>query len=160
MASVNEPGLLKAIVEDAFGNQYIGHQFRSDGAINAGQSPDGVLANLTIDKQMKIGLKGPIAKGGSKVRLFFKFDASDGLDASDCIVQMGITEVTPDGRVVSERQLSAADIGFDTDIPAATPAGSWIELGTGYTVPDGMYIRIGSASMLTPTVLSIEDDTA
>lgn len=160
MASINEPGILKALIEDAFGNQYIGHQFRSDSAINAGGSPDGVLANLTADKQMKVGLKGPIAKGGSKVRLFFKLDAADGIDVSDCVIQLAVTEVTPDGRVVSERQLSSSELGITADLPAATPAGSWIELGTGYTVPDGMYVRIGSASMLTPTVLSIEDDTA
>lgn len=160
MASANEPGLLKAVVEDAVGNQYVAWKQRSDGAINAGKSPDGVLANLTIDKQVKLGMAGPIAKGGSKIRLFFKFDATDGLDVSDGVYQIAVTEVTPAGSPISERQLSASDLGIATDLPASTPAGSWIELGTGYTVPDGVYIRIGSASFSTPTVVSVEDDTA
>lgn len=160
MASANEPAILKCVVEDAVGNQYVAWKQRSDGAINAGKSPDGVLANLTVDKQVKLGMAGPIAKGGSKIRLFATLDAADGIDASDCVIQIGITEVTPSGSAISERQLSANDIQFSTDLPAATPAGSLIELGKGYTVPDGQYIRVGSASFSTPTVVSLEDDTA
>lgn len=160
MASANEPGLLRLVVEDANGNQWVAHQLRSDGAVNAGKSPDGVLANLTHDKQVKLGLAGPIAKGGSRIRLLFKLDAADGLDVSDGVFQIAITEVTPSGRPISERQLSASDLGITTDYPAATNASSWHELGTGYLVPDGMFVRIGSASMQTPTVISVEDDTA
>jgi len=160
MASANEPALLKCVVEDAVGNQFVAWKQRSDGAINAGKSPDGVLANLTVDKQVKLGMSGPIAKGGSKIRLFATLDAADGIDASDCVVQIAITEVTPAGSPISERQLASNDIGFTTDLPAATPASSLIELGTGYTVPDGVYVRVGSASFSTPTVVSLEDDTA
>lgn len=160
MASLNEPALLKCVVEDAQGNQYVAWKQRSDGAINAGKSPDGVLANLTIDKQVKLGMSGPIAKGGSRIRLFAKLDASDGLDVSDGVFQIAITEVTPDGRAISERQLSASDLTLTTDYPASTPALQWIELGTGYIIPDGMFVRVGSASFSTPTVVSLEDDTA
>jgi len=160
MASGNEPGLLRIVVEDAGGNQYIAHTIRSDSAVNAGKSPDGVLANLTIDKQVKLGLAGPIAKGGSRIRLLFKFDSTDGLDVSDGVYQVAVTEVLPDGRAIAERNLSASDLGIATDIPAATPAGSWIELGTGFQIPQGQYFRVGSASLSTPTVLSVEDDTA
>lgn len=159
MASANEPGLIRCIVEDANGNQIVGWKQRSDGAIAAGFSPDGVLANKTIDKQIKLGVSGPIAKGGSRIKLLFKPDASDGLDVSDGAFQVAVTEVTPQGQPISERQLSASDFGITTDIPAAMPA-TLYELGTGYLVPDGMYVRIGSASLSTPTVVSIEDDTA
>jgi hypothetical protein len=160
MASLNEPALFRIVIEDANGNQYVCHQVRSDGPINAGKSPDGVLANLTIDKQMRLGLAGPIAKGGSKVRVMFKQDSADGLDVSDGVFQLCVTEVTPNGQPISERQLGSSDLGISTDYPAANVAGVWHELGTGYTVPDGMFIRVGSSSMLTPTVLSLEDDTA
>jgi len=159
MTSANEPALLKCVVEDAVGNQFVAWRQRSDGAINAGKSPDGVLANLTIDKQVKLGMSGPIAKGGSKIRLFATLDAADGIDASDCVVQIAVTEVTPDGRPISERQLSASEIQFSTDLPAATVAGALVELGKGFTVPDGVYMRVGSASFSTPTVVSLEDDT-
>jgi hypothetical protein len=158
MASANLACDLKVVVEDAFGNQFVCNKFRSDGAINAGKSPDGVLANMTHDKQVKVGMAGPIAKGGSKIRLFASLDAADGSDASDCVVQIAVTEVDRAGRPISERQLSDSDLGHTVDLPAATPATSWVELGTGYTVPDGMFLRVGSASMQTPTVISIEDD--
>lgn len=155
MASANEAGELRIVVEDPQGNQGICHKFRSDSAVNAGKSPDGVLANLTTDKQMKVGLGGPVATPGSRVRLFFKFDATDGLDVSDGVYQIPVT--FDDG---TERVLSASDLGISTDIPAATVAGSWIELGSGYLVPDGVRLRVGSKSMLTPIVISVEDDTA
>jgi len=154
MASANEPALLKLVVEDPAGNQFVAHKFRSDGAINAGKSPDGVLANLTFDKQMTPGLAGPVAGPGYRVRLFAKLDAADGLDVSDGVFQVAVTEDNG-----TERQLSASDLGISTDYPAATPAGQWIELGTGYLVPDGMRLRIGSATLKTPTVLSLEDDS-
>lgn len=155
MASANEPAELRIVAEDPFGNQVVCHKFRSDSAVNAGKSPDGVLANLTTDKQMKVGLAGPVLTGGWRVRLFAKLDAADGIDVSDGVFQIPVTYA--DG---SERVLSAADIGATTDLPAATPASSWVELGTGYLVPDGVRIRVGSNTMLTPIVLSLEDDTA
>jgi len=155
MASANEPGDLKIVIEDAFGNQRICHKFRTDSAVNAGKSPDGVLANLTHDKQVKVAPAPVVGSAGHKVRLFASFDAADGIDASDCVVQIPVTY--SDG---TEKTLSASDIGFTTDLPAGTLASSWVELGTGYTIPDGVRLKVGSASMLTPIVLSIEDDTA
>ena len=160
MASANEPALLKCVVENANGDQIVAWKQRSDGAIAAGFSPDGVLANKTIDKQVKLGMSGPIAKGGSKIRLMATLDAADGIDVSDGVFQVAVTEVTPDGRVISERQLSASDLQIATDLPAATVAGSLVEIGKGYTVPDGVFLRVGSASFSTPTVVSLEDDTA
>ncbi len=154
MASVNEPCDIRVVAEDPYGNQRVAHKFRSDGAINAGSSPDGVLANLTHDKQMKVGLAGPVMTGGWRVRLLINLDAADGIDVSDCIVQIPITHA--DG---AEHQLGASDFGIATDIPAAAPAGSWFELGTGFAVPDGDRIRIGSGTKETPIVISIEDDT-
>lgn len=155
MASANEPADLKIVIEDAFGNQQVCHKFRSDSAVNAGKSPDGILANLTHDKQMKVPTAPPIGKGGDRVRIFASLDAADGIDASDCVIQVPVTYA--DG---TEKSLSASDFGFTTDLPAATPAGNLVELGTGYLIPDGVRLRVGSASMLSPIVISLEDDTA
>jgi len=154
MTSANEPCDIRLIAEDPFGNQHICHKFRGDGAINAGKSPEGVLANLTHDKQMKVGTAGPILSGGWKVRLLINLDAADGVDVSDCAIQIPITHA--DG---AEHQLGASDFGIATDLPAASVAGSWIELGTGFTVPDGDRLRVGSATKETPIVISIEDDS-
>jgi len=155
MASVNEPADIRIVVEDPNGNQAVAHRFRNGGAISAGGSPDGVLANLTADKQLKVGPSGPVASGGYKIRLLAKLDAADGIDASDCVVAVAYTQ--SDG---TESQLTAADFGFTTDMPAASPAGQWLELGTGYTVPNNVRLRVGSQTQTTPTVISIEDDTA
>jgi len=154
MASANEPADMKIVIEDPQGNQKICHKFRSDSAINAGKSPDGVLANLTHDKQVKLSTAAHVAKGGDRIRLFFSLDAADGIDVSDGIIQIAVTY--DDG---TEATLSAADIGFETDYPAGTLAGCWTEAGTGYLVPDGVRLRVGSNSMQTPTVISLEDDS-
>lgn len=155
MASANEPGSVRVVIEDANGNQQVTHTHRNGGAVSAGGSPDGVLANLTADKQLIVPIAGRVASTGDKIRLLMSLDATDGIDASDCVVSVAVTEDNG-----TETQLTATDFGFTTDLPAATPATSWVELGTGYSVPDSKRIRIGSASNVTPTVISVEDDTA
>lgn len=150
MGSANEPADLRVVAEEPAGDQHVVFKFRSDGPVNAGKSPDGVLANLTIDKHMKVGMGGPVLTGGWKVRVLANLDAADGIDASDCVVMIPVTH--SDG---STNQLSASDIGFSTDFPAASPASQWLELGTGYTVPDGQRLRLGGG----PIVISLEDDT-
>lgn len=155
MASANEPADLKIVVEDPQGNQVVTHKFRSDGAVAAGFSPDSVLANRTVDKQVKVPLGGVPASGGWRVRVFAQLDAADGIDASDCVLLIPYT--LDNG---TESTLSASDFGFTTDLPAATPAGYWIELGSGYLIPDGQRLRVGSLSQQTPIVISLEDDTA
>lgn len=151
MASANEPADLFVIAEDTLGNQSRVFSFRSDGPVAAGFSPDGVLANTTVDKQMKVPIAGPVLQGGWKVRVFTSLDAADGIDASDCIMLIPIT--FSDGSI---RQLSTSDIGFTTDLPASTPATSLLELGTGYTIPEGTTAQLGGG----PIVMSLEDDTA
>lgn len=150
MASANEPGVLRIVCEKSDGTQKIAYQVRSDSAVNAGKSPDGVLANLTADKQLFIPYVGPILSAGMKVHLFFKFDATDGLDASDGVYQIPFWEDN------NYKQLNATDLGFTTDLPASTPAGYWIELGSGYTIPANVQsARIGNGNI----VLSVEDDS-
>ena len=150
MASANAPGVIRVVAERNDGLQKVAYQVRSDSAIAAGSSPDGILANKTADKQLFMPYLSPTMKGGDKVHLFFKIDAADGLDASDCVIQIPFWE---DG---NQKQLNATDLGFTTDIPAATPAGYWIELGAGYTIPT----NVGSARLGNgQAVISIENDT-
>jgi hypothetical protein len=155
MASATESGEVRIMAEDIQGNQFVCYKLRTDGAINAGGAPDGVLANATVDKQVKLGLAGPVCRGGWKIRMILKMDGADGIDASDCVVQIPITEDNG-----TQRVLNASDFGFSTDLPAASPAGQLLELGTGYTVPENARVRVGSADGTVPTVLAIEDDTA
>jgi hypothetical protein len=150
MSSANEPGQLYIVAISPQGQELVVASQRSDGPINAGKSPDGVLANLTIDKWMNLPRGGPVLSGGWKVGIRFKMDAVDGLDASDCVIQIPLT--FDDG---STRTLNATDLGFTVDIPAATPAGVMLPLGTDYTIPNGLRAKIGGG----PVVVSIEDDT-
>src|SRR4030042_2174123 len=125
MASANEAGVIRVVCKRA-GNEKVALQFRSDSPINAGKSPDGVLANLTIDKWMRIGFSGPQMTGGDKILLRFAFDGTDGLDVSDGVINIPYWE---DGVF---RPLTNADFVNTTDIPAASLGEA--TLGTGYIV--------------------------
>lgn len=150
MASVNEPGLIRVVAERADGTHKVIGQYRSDGPIAAGYSPDGVLANLTADKQLFQPYSGPILRGGDRIHLMFKLDAADGLDVSDGITMLPYWE---DGVY---RPLNNTDLGNTTDLPAATLAAAWTELGSGYTIPSNVRrARFGNGQI----VISIEDDT-
>lgn len=153
MVSAPRPGQLRVIAEDPFGNQIVCHKAHTLSAIAAGGSPDGVLANKTADKQVKLPVAGPWLTGGWILRLLLSMDSADGLDASDSTIQIAVTEASK-----AERLLTSANIGYTVDFPAATPATNWIELGTGYTVPNNVQFRVGSLSGFTPTVIAIEDD--
>jgi len=52
--------------------------------------------------------------------------------------------------------LTTADIGYTTDFPASTPAGIWLDLGAGYTVPEGSTFFVGGGKYF----MSWEDDTS
>ena len=80
MVSANEAGELKIVCERSDGRTKTAWSGRSDGTINAGKSPDGVLANLTADKHVFVGYMGPTLAGGDIVRIMFKPDATDGLE--------------------------------------------------------------------------------
>ena len=151
MASANEPGQIEVRVwRSGLGEKPL-FNARSDSSINAGKSPDGVLANLTVDKQVFIPFQGPILRAGDIIRLYFKFDATDGLDVSDGVYWLPLWE---DGVY---HQLNAADLGIATDIPAASVINTWIALGAGYTIPTSVKAaRLGNGSV----VISVEDDTA
>lgn len=150
MASANEPALIEIRVERAGLGEKILFRDRSDGPVNAGKSPDGVLANLTIDKQLYTGYSGPILKAGDVIRIYAKFDAADGIDVSDGVYRIPYWE---NG---SFKPLNATDLGITTDLPAGTLAGNWVALGAGYTLPSNVInARFGNG----PIVISIEDDT-
>ena len=151
MASANEAGLIEINVERSGLGEKNLFRDRSDGPVNAGKSPDGVLANLTIDKQLYIPYSGPLMAAGDKITVYFKFDATDGLDVSDGVFRLPYWE---DGIY---KPLNATDLGITTDLPAATVAGTWVALGAGYTIPSNVrQARFGNG----PIVISVEDDTA
>jgi hypothetical protein len=150
MASANEPGLIEVRVSRQGKGEHALLTARSDSNINAGKSPDGVLANLTVDKQLYIPQNPTPILAGDKIVVYFKPDSADGLDVSDGVYYLPFYE---NG---SFRPLNATDLGITTDLPAGTLAGNWVALGAGYTVPNSVrQANFGGGSI----VISVEDDT-
>jgi len=148
MASANEPGDLRIVAERSDGLSKVVWSGRSDGPVCAGKSPDGVLANLTADKQLYVGYMGPVLSGGDTVRVFFKPDSTDGLDVSDGVTMIPIWL---DGL---KKDINNSDLGNTTDLTPIT--GRWQELGTGYDIPSSVkQARLGNGQM----VISVEDDS-
>jgi hypothetical protein len=127
MASATAKGQIKIVAERGT-KQVTLWSGRSDGTVSAGGSPDGVLANKTAEKQLFVPRHPARLRGGDIIRIMFKLDAADGMDASDATFIVPISE---DGAM---KELSTADFSFTSDKPAGTLA-EWMELGTGYTIP-------------------------
>lgn len=151
MASVTEPANLKIFAIAPDGSRTQVFQARNGGPVSAGGSPDGVLANLTIDKQVQVGVGGPVMTTGWSIALEATLDASDGIDESDCVISIPITQ--SNGVV---RFLNSDDLGFTADLPASTPASVPLPIGSGFTIPAGSRFKFGGG----PIVISLEDDTA
>lgn len=152
MASATKAGNLRLYAVAPTGERVLAWQGRNGGAISAGGSPDAVLANKTADKWDFIPkFDGAILSGGWKVMLTLEMDAADGLDASDSVVEIALTLST--GTV---KRLNTADLGYTVDYPAATSASVELPMGAGYSIPNGVFAKIGSN--IVKSVISIEDD--
>ena len=152
MASAPLPGAIARIyaVRGDTGAKKLLHTCVNE-VFNAGGSPDGVLANLTVDKWARLPLNTTRLSGtrGDVVAMTMELTAADGSDASDCILRLPIISST--GGI---KHLTMADIGFTTDVPAATAASVEIPLGAGYSVPYGEVVQVGGG----PAVISLEND--
>lgn len=149
MASAILKGDIRLVAESPEGKQNPDFKYRTNSVIAAGGSPDGVLANTTRDKWAFIPLGQSILTGGWKVKLQLKMDTADGSDASDCVIQIPLTIRNGGIKVLD----GANDLGYTVDLPAATSA-NWVDLGTGYTIPNGQVCKIGGDY----GVISIQDD--
>jgi len=116
-----------------------------------GGSPDGAQATVKANELPVMGRYGFPVKGGWKLVLATRLKVADGCDASDAVVNVPITDAQ--GNV---RYLTASDFGYDVDLPASTPVGLIIDLGEGYTVPEGDTVYLGGGTYF----ISVEDDTA
>lgn len=115
-----------------------------------GGSPDGVQATVKDNELPFMPTNNFVLKGGDKLVLKTVLKVSDGLDASDAVINVPIR------RNGNLEYLAAADFGFTTDFPASTPANVELQLGAGYTVPEGDTIQVGGGKYF----ISIENDAA
>jgi len=149
MASVTSPGINRVYAVEPNGHKHLVYQYSNTGAISAGGSPDGVLANKTIDTQVPVAKKKPVLSGGWKVFMTHELVTTDGLDASDSTIEFPLSI-----QGAGVRHVTAAMLGYTVDYPAACPAGVELPLGAGYTLPNGEMAVLGGAQ----AVISVEDD--
>lgn len=116
-----------------------------------GGSPDGVQATVKDNELPFMPVNSFAIPSGWKIILATKLKAADGADASDAVVNVPVRDQTG-----AQRYLTVTDFGYTTDLPAATPASIVIDLGSGYTVPDGQTLFVGGGKYF----VSLENDAA
>lgn len=115
-----------------------------------GGSPSGAQATVKANELPFFNVHPFVLKGGDKLVIYGVMKTADGSDASDCVFTVPIL------RNGGLEFLSAADFGYTTDYPAASPANVELQLGAGYTVPEGDNIQFGGGKGF----MSWEDDAA
>lgn len=116
-----------------------------------GGAPDGVQATVKDNELPFMPLNQFAIPAGWKVVPVLKLAEADGVDVSDCVFNVPVRDQTG-----AQRYLNTTDLGMSTDLPASTPAGQLVDLGTGYTVPESQTLFIGGGKYF----ISVEDDTA
>jgi len=102
-----------------------------------GGSPDGAQATVKDNELPYMPLNPIKLKGGDKIVLYGVMKTADGADASDSIINLPIM------RNGALEYLSASDLGYTSDLPAASVANVEHQLGAGYTVPQGDVVQVG-----------------
>lgn len=115
-----------------------------------GGAPDGVQATTKNQELPFMLLSNKVLSGGMKIVPVVKLKVSDGVDASDCVLNVPIMD-----QFGNARYLSAADFNL-SDLPASSPAGVELSLGTGYELSNNEQLRIGGGTYF----ISVENDTA
>ncbi len=116
-----------------------------------GGSPDGAQATVKDNELPFMPLNNFPVPGGWKLVLVGTLKTANGSDASDCVFNVPVRDQTG-----AQRYLTRSDFGYDTDLPASTPADIKIDLGTGYTVPETQTLFVGGGKYF----MSWEDATA
>jgi hypothetical protein len=114
-----------------------------------GGSQDGVQATVKDNELPFMPLNQFPIPAGYKIILAARLKTADGADASDAVINIPVRDQSG-----AQRYLTRTDVGYTTDLPAATPAGIVVDLGAGYTVPDGQTLFLGGGKYF----ISLEDD--
>jgi hypothetical protein len=122
-----------------------------------GGSPDGVQATVKANELPRMALSDKQLPGGFKIVPAVKLKVADGVDASDCVFNIPVTDVA--GNV---KYLTAADLGISTDLPASSPANVELDLGTGYELANNEALVLGGSdgSQGATYFMSVENDAA
>ena len=146
MASAQEPGLVRIYKRTPAGNQILVLQQRVEQLAPAGGAPDGAAASVSTPEKL-LTVNSPVVFNNDDVILVtFEPDATDGLDASDCI--WAIPTVTPSGSNAIGRAQFANPTFADITLVANE------QVIAGYKVTEGQ-LRIAGKIFL-----DLQDDTA
>lgn len=147
MASVQEPALVRLYRAQPNGNKTQILQERVETLAPAGGAPDGAAASVaTPEKRISIN-SNVVLQNDDILLVSAELDASDGLDASDCI--WSIPLVTNQGSKTLGRA-QFANPSFADITPAATTE----------TFIAGYKIVEGQARLAGKIFLDLQDDTA
>lgn len=147
MASAQEPCLVRLYRSQPNGNKTLIVQARVEQLAPAGGAADAAAANVSTPEKL-LAINSPVVLKNDDVLLVsVELDASDGLDASDCI--WSIPLVTNQGSKSIGRGQFANPTFADV-----TPAASTETFIAGYRIVEG------SARVAGKIFLDIQDDTA
>lgn len=147
MASAQEPALVRLYRSQPNGNKTLIAQARVEQLAPAGGAPDGAAASVSTPEKL-LTINSPVTLVNDDVLLVsVELDASDGLDASDCIWSVPL--VTNQGSKTIGRAQFANPAFADL-----TPAASVETFIAGYRVVEGQ------ARLSGKIYLDLQDDTA
>lgn len=147
MASLQEPCLVRIYRNQPNGNKTQIAQARVEQLAPAGGAPDGAAASVSTPEKL-LTIQSPVVLQNDDVLLIsVELDASDGLDASDCI--WSIPLVTSQGSKTIGRAQFANPTFADL-----TPAAGVETFIAGYKIVEGQVRLAGKI------FLDVQDDTA
>ncbi len=147
MASIQEPALVRLYRSQPNGNKTLIAQTRVEQLAPAGGAPDGAAASVSTPEKL-LTINSPVTLVNDDVLMVsVELDASDGLDASDCI--WSIPLVTNQGSKTIGRAQFANPTYADL-----TPAANVETFIGGYRIVEGQ------ARLSGKIYLDLQDDTA
>lgn len=122
-----------------------------------GGSPDGVQATVKSNELPRMPLSNKVLMGGMKIIPAVRLKVADGVDASDCVFNIPVTD-----NAGNLKYLTTADLNISTDLPASTPANQIVDLGSGYELANNEVLRLGGSDggMGATYFMSVENDAA
>lgn len=119
-----------------------------------GGAGDGALSSTTaINARHSIPESGPMLRPDDKIIVQFTPTAADGLDASDCVWAIPVTEYGADGRRIGVKHLARSDFANPT-FADITLTANIPQVLAGYQVTEAG-LRIGGSHIF----LDVQDDT-
>lgn len=155
MASAQEAGQVTFIARRVDGNTKEVMKAHVSILAGGGGAADGALASVdTPDQRLFAPESGPMMRADDVLQVQFTAEGADGIDVSDSIWQIPVTEYDSNGRRIGVKWLSRGDFTNPTPADYTTVANIPVTVG-GYTVTE-KGLKFGGGVIYT----DFQDDTA